>query len=207
MSLPIPTGNVEIQEPAQSSLLIKDATGYNPASTDNPVPVLASGRKISMAVEITREANATPYTTGDVISTGAAIVVPCFVFTDICRANGIGGYIVGARLITDTKSVTPRSRIHLYNDVTAVVSGDNLAHKTLYADKAKRIGSFDLAAMITGTDTTNSTQSASSDLSTLRLPFVPATASRMIYASVEALDGFTPGSASKFTLVLIVELD
>lgn len=198
--------DVESGQTIGAALLVRNADGtYSAAGSGSPL--LASGSKISMAVEITREANATAYTAGDIVSAAAATVVPGMAFTNITRAIGIGGYIVGARLQTDTKSVTPRFRVHLYNDNTATVSGDNLPARLLYSEISKRIGYFDLAAMITPADTSNSTQSGTLDLSTLRLPFVPAAASRTIYAALETLDAFTPVSASKFTLTLIVELD
>lgn len=200
------SGDVESGAVIQSGLLVKNADGtYGNAGSGSPLPV--SGSKVAMTVSFQREANATPYTAGDIVSSAAALTTPGMVFTNITRANGIGGYIVGARLFTDTKSVTPRFRVHLFSDNTATVSGDNLPARSLYAEISKRMGYFDLAAMITPADTSNSTQSATLDMSTLRFPFVPAAASRTIYAALEALDAFTPGSASNFSLTLIVELD
>ena len=160
------------------------------------------GKNVSVSVEITRESNATPYTAGDVVSAAAATVVPAMAFASFAREAGLGGYIVGARLATDQKSVTPRFRVHLYNVNTATVSGDNLPHRSLYADLDKRIGWFDLPAMTTGADTSNSTESRTIDM-TLRVPFVSVTTT--IYAVLEALDAFTPSSGSKFTLTMIAE--
>jgi len=163
------------------------------------------GKNVSVTVEITREANATPYTAGDVISAAAATVVPAMAFAAFAREAGLGGYIVGARLATDTKSITPRIRVHLFNANTAVMSGDNLAFRSRYVDIATRLGWFDLPAMITGADTANSTESRSIDMS-VRFPFVSG-ATTGLWAVLEALDAFTPVSASKFSLTLIGELN
>lgn len=95
-------------------------------------------------------------------------------FSNFARVNAGSGYIVGARLVTDKKSVTPRFRVHLFNTSNPTLSADNAAHQSLYADESKRIGVFDLPAMSTPSDTTNSTLSGASDY-TLRVPFVAAT--------------------------------
>lgn len=168
---------------------------------DNPLPV--RGKNVSVSVEFTRPANATAYTAGDVVSNDAATTVPMN-FASFARVTGGAGYIVGARLITDKKSITPRIRVHLFNAADPTLAADNVAWKELYAEEAKRIGQFDLPAMTTGTDATGSTMSRAEDL-TLRLPFIAV--SRSVYAVLEALDGFTPASGEKFTLTLIGELN
>jgi hypothetical protein len=85
---------------------------------------------------------------------------------------------------------------------TVTIAGDNLAHKELYADVGKRIGSVTLGAMITPADTSNSDISKAEDF-TLRIPFTTAT--RTIYAVLETTTAFTPISASQFTLIVTVD--
>ena len=70
---------------------------------------------------------------------------------NFARVSGGSGYIVGAMLHTDKKSIVPRFRVHLFNATGATVSADNAAFKDVYADISKRIGFFDLFSMITGT--------------------------------------------------------
>lgn len=171
---------------------------------DKPLPV--KGRKVQVAAtELTRPANTTAYTAGDVVSNDAATTT-LLSFASFARVNAGSGYIVGARLATDKKSITPRFRVHLYNASNPTVAADNAAHKTLYADLGKRIGSFDLPAMTTPVNTTDSTESITQDM-TLRIPFFAAAATRTIYALLETLDDFSPANAQKFTLTLIGELD
>ncbi len=94
--------------------------------------------------------------------------------------------------------------MHLYNASDPTRSVDNLAHQDKYADSAKRLGYFDLPAMTTATDTTNSDMSRSQD-NALRHPIVAAAATRTIYALLETLDAFTPASGEKFTLTLTID--
>lgn len=164
------------------------------------------GNKASISVSITREANATPYTARDVISAAAATVVPAMDFSTAGRVAGGSGYVVGAKLIVNVKSVVPRVRVHLFNVNTATVSGDNLPWRELYADSSKRVGYFDLLAMTTGADTTNSDMSRTVAFD-FRLPYICASASRHLYAVLETLDAVTLTSGSALTLTLMFEQD
>jgi len=168
--------------------------------------IIAIGSKSMIAVTITRETNATPYTAGDVISAAAATVVPAMDFATAGRIAGGSGYVVGAKLIVNVKSVTPRVRVHLFNVNTATVSGDNLPWRELYADSSKRVGYFDLPAMTTGADTTNSDMSRTIAFD-FRLPYVCAASSQHLYAVLETLDAVTLTSGSALTLTLTLEQD
>lgn len=162
-----------------------------------------TGSLNTVSTEMTRPADTTAYTSGDVVSnatSGNALIV----MTDLARITGGTGYIVGARLSTDKKSITPRFRVHLFNASNLTFSVDNVAYKEVYADSSKRLGYFDLGAMTTATDTTNSDMSRSMDMA-LRIPYKAATGTKSIYALLEALDGFTPASGEKFTLTLYAD--
>jgi hypothetical protein len=163
------------------------------------------GNKTAIAVEFTRENNATPYGAGDVVSNAAAGTTPMD-FATAARVGGGSGYVVGAKLIYNVKSVVPRTRVHLFNVNTATLAGDNLQWKEVYADSSKRVGYFDLPAMVTGADATNSDMSRSIAFD-FRLPYVCAAASQHIYAVLETLDAVTLTSGSKVTLTLMFEQD
>ena len=156
-----------------------------------------------VSAEFTRPADTTAYTAGDVVSNSDATTVPV-TLTSMGRVTGGSGYITGVRLTTNKKSITPRIRVHLFNVATATLAADNVAHKELYADASKRVGMFDLPAMTTGTDTTNSDMSRSVDF-TQRIPFQCAADSSSLFYVLEAIDAFTPASGQKFTLSLNVE--
>lgn len=172
-------------------------------ATDISGNLLVRGSVYSTSIELTRPADTTAYTANDVVSNATDTTTP-LVLANFGRLAGASGYIVGAKLTTNLKSITPRFRVHLFNVNTATVAADNAAYKEVYADISKRISSFDLAAMSTGADTTNSDMSRSMDM-TLRIPFVLAAASTTAYAVLETLDGFTPASGEKFTLTIICD--
>lgn len=157
----------------------------------------------SFSATFTRPADTTAYTAGDVVSNSTSSTT-MMTFSNVVSANGKGGYITGARLHTDKKSITPRIRVHLYSDNTATVSADNAAHQYRFADISKRLGYFDLPAMTTPADTTNSTESVGQDF-TQRVRFQCGASSRTVYAVLEALDAFTPASGENFTLVLNID--
>jgi hypothetical protein len=181
-------------------------------ATDVPVPAgenhLGSfgGTKVTITTSFTREANANPYTAGDVISSAATTLVPSITLAGLARVNAGTGYIVGAKVAFNVKSVVPRLRVYLYTVNTAVVGGDNLPQVMLYADYSKLMGFFDLPAMFTPADTTNSTASFTQDM-TIRVPFACATATTTLYATLVALDAVTLTSGSAVTISLIAEQD
>lgn len=152
---------------------------------------------------LTRPADTTAYTAGDVVSNNATTTTP-IAFSDIFPKDAGTGYLVGARLSTDKKSITPRIRLHLFNASTATVAADNAAFKEVYADAGKRLGYVDLPAMTTATDSTNSDMSRAFDL-TLRVPIVAAAGDRDLHVVLEALDAFTPASGQQFSLTLYVD--
>lgn len=160
------------------------------------------GNLISVAVEKTRPGNTNAYIAGDVIneSTSAGTV---FTFSNLARKNDGTGYITKARLMTDQKANTARYRVHLFHTAPTAIF-DNVPNTTLYADFRKKIGHFDLPAMSTSTDSTNSTGATTFDLG-LRIPFKSVSGERTIFAVLETLDGFNPANAQKYHLELTAD--
>jgi hypothetical protein len=185
---------------------IKIETGADGTATDvsaaNPMPVM--GGLVTVAVEMTRPANTTAYTPGDVVSdsTGGTTL---FDLANLVRTNGASAYITRVALYTDKKSIVPQFRVHLFNASNPTVSVDNAAMRLLYADTGKYLGSVDIPAMTTGTDTANSTMSYAAN-SAVRLPIIAGGATRSVYALLEVITvGFNPASGQKFTLVVTAD--
>lgn len=169
-----------------------------------PQPVVGS-IPLPVGVEITRPADTTAYAANDSVNTSTSS--PTFIdFSTLTRVNGGSAYVVAIRLTTNQKSIIPRFRVHLFNDNTVTLANDNAPWEEKYADVGKRQGYWDLPAMITGADTTNSDMSRTLDL-TVRIPVVATGSSQHIYAALETLDAFTPTSGEKFTLTLTVDLN
>lgn len=162
---------------------------------------IVGGTTNRVSVEFTRAANATGYDIGDIVTPAAGGVVT---LANIARVNGGSGYITGIRLTTDKKSITPRFRIHFFKMNNPTLSQDNAAWQDKYADVAKRVGYWDMPAMTTGTDTTNSDMSRTIDYS-MRIPYKCDDNSRDLYFVLEALDAFTPASGEKFSMVIYSE--
>jgi len=161
------------------------------------------GSIVRVDAEVTRPADTTAYAAGDVIANSTS--APALgVLAGAARVNGGSGYIVGLRMTTNQKSITPRIRVVFYNASNPNLEDDNAPEVTKYADTAKRVGSWDLAALATPADTTNSDTSQVSDY-TMRIPFVAAGGSTSLYFKLVTLDGFTPTSSEKFTLTVKVD--
>lgn len=152
----------------------------------------------------TRPNDTNSYAVGDTVSdnTGTTTMMA---FANVVSGNGKGAYITKAQLSTDKKSITPRFRVHIFSDNTATVAGDNLGSITKYSEiGTKRLGSFDMPAMTTPTDTTNSDASSAIN-SYVNFPFRCGASSKTIYAVLEALDAFAPAAQENFKLILTID--
>jgi hypothetical protein len=184
-----------------ASLAVTLATAPSPVASE--VHIGETGGNVSaISVEITRENNATPYSIGDVISASAGS--PALIeFPNATRVNGGTCYLMAFRIIMNVKSVTPILRAHWYNasPTGANIAGDNLQRKELYADTDKRLGWFDMPAMLTAPDTANSDCSRTIILPPPMLALKAAAGSRSIFLEVETLSAVTLTAQSKMTAV------
>lgn len=162
------------------------------------------GKLILATATLTRPNDTTAYAAGDVVSNSASATTPLAL--PLARVEGGSGYLVAARLSTSKKSITPRMRVHLFNASDPTLAADNAAWRELFADASKRLGYFDLPAMSTAADTTNSNMARALDLA-LRIPFVAAAAALNLYAVLETLDAFTPDANQQFSLTLLADVD
>lgn len=163
----------------------------------HPIPEL-----VSVAAELTRPENVTAYTVGDAVSNSASATT--LLAFPVARVAGGSGYIVKIRLSTDKKSIAPRFRLHFFNASNPTLAADNAAYQEVYADNAKRIGWYDLPAMSTAADATNSDCSRTVDMN-CRIPYTCAAGSTTLYVGLETLDAFTPNSGQKFSLTLVAD--
>lgn len=161
------------------------------------------GKNVATAIaELVRPADTTAYAANDVVSNNTS--ASTLLAFDVMREGGTSAYLVSARLTTNQKSITPRIRVHVFNATSVTVAADNAAYKSVYADFSKRVAVFDLPALTTAADTTNSDSSHASD-HTLRIPVSAAPGDTKLYVLLETLDAFTPTSGQKFSLALTVD--
>lgn len=202
--------NLDIKDAAAATKTVKTTDTASVHTPHHNVDVIAAGEThigevggnlVMISVELTRPADTTAYAANDSVadSTSAPTMQA---LANAARVSGGSGYITGIRVTTDKKSITPRVRLHFFNTNGATVTNDNAAFKTIYADISKYIGFWDMPAMITGADTTNSTDSRAVDL-TPRLPFTCAATT--LYVLLETLDAFTPASGEKITVTVFLD--
>lgn len=159
------------------------------------------GNMIAVAVEFTRPSDTNAYGLNDVVSDSTSATTMQAI-ANAGRVSGGSGYIVGIRISTDKKSITPQLRIHFFNTNGATVSADNANWQDKYADAGKRIGYYDMPAMTTAADTSNSDMSRTVDM-TMRIPYVCAATS--LYFVLETLTVFTPANGQKFTVTIFAD--
>lgn len=172
------------------------------ASDQTPVPVKGNTITQSASSTITRPADTTPYTSGDLVanSTTAGSVVN-LQFTTLARVSGGSGLIVGAQIQKSTNGVTSAAfRLHLFNTAPTYTSaGDNSAISSVVVASAKGyLGYVDITAMVAFSDV--AWGSGAPDNTRGSIPYV-ATA-QIIYGLLEARGAYTPGNAEVFTITV-----
>jgi len=146
-------------------------------------------------IEITRPANTTPYTAGDVVADTTAAFKPIL---NVAKATGSGVKIIRCRIQTDDTGVAgKRFNLHLYKEAPTFIA-DNAPFAISYANATKRKGAIPIV-MGTGS------------LGTVGMndynPIVINPTARDIYYILEAVDAFTPSANStKFTICIDCEL-
>ncbi|MBM3136392.1 MAG: hypothetical protein FJZ89_14150 [Chloroflexi bacterium] len=159
------------------------------------------GKITRISGTFTRPADVNAYIPNDTVSNSTSATTP-LALSSVFRVASGSAYLVGLRLETNLKSITPRFRVHFFAVNNPTVAADNVAYKEVYADAANRRGFVDLPAMSTAVDTTNSDMSQAEDF-TIRRPMVAAAAATGLWVVLETLDAFTPASGQSFTLVTL----
>ena len=111
-----------------------------PAGEAHLGEVGGNGAMISTA--FTRPADTTAYAAGDAVGDSTSALT-MQALANATRVSGGSGYIVGIRITTDKKSITPRLRVHFWNTNGATLSNDNAAYQSRYADSSKKVGYWD----------------------------------------------------------------
>lgn len=150
--------------------------------------------------EITRAASADAYHANDLIADSAGVKI--WELPNVALRNGGTQYLVGLRLTTNLKSITPIIRVHFFNAATPTLSADNANWQDKYVDTGLRVGYVDLPALSTAADTTNSDMSRAMDM-TLRIPMCCAAATRSLWFAYETLSAFNSSSSQKLSLITL----
>lgn len=149
----------------------------------------------SFSVEITRPANQTPYTAGDVVADTTAAFIP---FANVAKAIGTGVKIVRVRIQTDDTAVAgTKFNVHLYKDAPTFIA-DNAAFAVAYANATKRVGAI---PVVMGTGNLGTVGMNDYNIAMCN------PVARNIYFIIETVTGFTASANStKFTITIDCEL-
>lgn len=150
----------------------------------------------TFSVEITRPADATPYSINDVVS-GAVVLNT---ISNVAKATGSGVHITRVRIQTeDTGVAGVKFNVHIYGS-TPTTTGlvDNGAFTISYANATKRVGAI---PVVMGTGNQNTV-----GMNDYNQVMVNPTA-RDLYIILETATAFTPsGNSTKFTIFIDCEL-
>jgi hypothetical protein len=169
-----------------------------------PVSISASATEnpmVTVGVEITRPADATPHAALDVVA-DTTTGLRAMTFTNMATIVGGNGIITKVRVMTDQKACVARFRLHLFDTLPTAIA-DNSPYLLLYANKTTAESYIDMPAMATE-DSSNSTAAVSTNYYT-RLPYVCAAADRNLYGILETLDIFTPAISQLIYVQLTAE--
>jgi hypothetical protein len=148
----------------------------------------------TLTAEFTRPGDTTAYAAGDAVGTATSAVLT---LSNAGKSSGQGGKIRTVKLSKSTATVTAATfRVYFYSGTTAPAAiADNAAWTTLYADRAKFVGSVDLSTMISG-----------GGAALIHAADVNITYNgRHLYAVIVALGAYAPGNAETFSLAVTVE--
>jgi hypothetical protein len=165
-----------------------------------------AGNLDSQLLEITVPSASSAYAANSRISSasssGSGNVAAPNEIPNAARANGGSGYITFLGVDTNKKSITPRLRVHFFSASPAglTLSGNGALYQEKYADAAYRVGYYDLPAMTTAGDSTNSDMSRVIDPSLVRLPYKCASNSTSLFWALECLDAFSGSASQKWSL-------
>ena len=145
----------------------------------------------------TRPADVIAYAANDAVnnSTSAPVVMT---FTSMARGTGMGGMIVGAKLIVSTKNAIAAEYHLLLFDTTVTMNNDNAALDISDANSLTYVGHlmFSPANM---TDTVSNRMYLAGNL-----PVAYRCAATGLYGVLTTRTAFTPGNADVFKIVLDV---
>jgi hypothetical protein len=174
-----------------------------PVNSDNPLPVTAGRVQLVSAATMTRPANTTAYTAGDLIAnnTTAGSVVPM----EFVIGNAASGMIRRVRLCTNHTSggtTNAMFRLHLYRALPTPANGDNLAFSTNQA--AAYLGAFDV---ILDRQFTDGAAGNGSPLTGSEIGFQLPDGTTSLYGLLEARAAYTPTSSEQISVALEVLKD
>lgn len=166
--------------------------GAADASASNPVPV--SSPSFISSASMTRPADTTPYTAGDVV--GPAVTAN-LEFANCGGINGAALLITGAMLRIDVNAVPSGMvsfRLHLYNAAPTALA-DNAVFNLIEADRAKYLGFLVIQDPVDMGDTLW----GQSDNINIKRSLGAGTT---LYGVLQTVGGYTPASATVKTVTI-----
>lgn len=197
-SLPLPSGAATASNQSTANVSLASIDGKTPALQSGGVPVGDNGSSLTVdgkayraALDITRPANTTAYSAGDVIGTGsgdAAILT-------LSSIGPSGGYVLVQSIelvlgISAVPSGMTSFRLHFYNAAPGAAA-DNSVFDLASGDRAKYIGYVDLPAPIDFGSTCFTQVDYPGKL------FKLASATTSLFCELQTIGGFTPAANSE----------
>jgi hypothetical protein len=182
-------------------LIVYDDGASSVPVTDNSSSLTVDGKAYLASVDITRPANTTAYSAGDVIGTGsgdAAIIT-------LSTIGPSGGYVMVQSIelvlgIASLPTGMTSFRVHFYNDKPAAAA-DNSVFDLASGDRAKYLGYVDLPTPVD----LGATLYTQADYSGRLLKLASATTA--LYAEVQTVGGFTPANNSEVYTLRVKTLE
>ena len=166
----------------------------------NPQPISKLNKVVA---EFTRPSDTTAYAAKDVISDSTSS--PTYMtFPNPVRTNSAGGYVVKARIMSDSTAPSTASvvfKLHLFHTAPTAIN-DNTAYTMLYANRNKRIVVITFPAAATeGTGSDSCHARVSNDT----VAFLVDDSSNVLYGILETDTAFPPASGQRFYVELIID--
>ena len=199
------SGNTMVKAASNTGVDIGDVDILSIAAGDTRIGTVSGVMK---EVRVTKAIIGGANTAGDVLSEATTDTTgTAWTFSAVARANGGYGYIVGAKVVSESENVTPRLTLLLFNALPTGEKDDNAPNTSpVSADRAKFIGAIEFPALHSILTTSDSWSVATpSTVGNLPLPFKCAAAADDLFGILVSVDAFTQEAGDDIEVTLIVE--
>ena len=150
------------------------------------------------------------YAAGDVVGADdccTTLAIP-WIFLEVARGNGMGGYITGAIIVNETENQAVQYDLFLFNATPTGEKRDNAANTNpLKTDRSKYIGKIAFPSTVEkGATVATYTQATPSTVGNLPMPFKCATADDALYGILVTNTAYTQDvGTDDIEITLLVE--
>jgi len=201
------SGQLEVALISNTGVDIGDVDILSIAAGNNRIGTVSGVLKEVRTVKAI-DASIGAYAVGDVVNDDdCSTTATYWTFTEVARANGAAGYIVGAILVNETENQAVQYDLFLFNAAPTGELTDNSANTNpIVADRSKYIGKIEFPISVAkGATVMTVAQATPSTYGNLPLPFKCGAAVDDIYGVLVTNTIYTQTATDDIEIILLIE--